>query len=147
MLPKTKNRDVRVVYLNEFAMQVIRSVGANGGSANGKLFEGIEGARASLAFLRICRRLGIQDFRLHDLRHTAGSWLRMQGSDIHTVADLLGHKDLRMARRYQHLTGEYLASAVRRIDDLLPALPLQQKIDTSPTRHQTTSEKKGTSRK
>ena len=26
----------------------------------------------------------------------------MQGADIHTVAQLLGHKDLRMAARYQH---------------------------------------------
>lgn len=40
------------------------------------------------------------DFRFHDLRHTAASWLRMQGADIHTMAQLLGHKDLRMAARY-----------------------------------------------
>ena len=43
-------------------------------------------------------------FRFHDLRHTAASWLRMKGADIHTVAQLLGHKDLRMAARYQHLS-------------------------------------------
>jgi hypothetical protein len=29
----------------------------------------------------------------------------MKGADIHTVAQLLGHKDLRMAARYQHLSG------------------------------------------
>ena len=33
----------------------------------------------------------------------------MQGADIHTVAQLLGHKDLRMAARYRHLSSSYLA--------------------------------------
>jgi len=40
----------------------------------------------------------------------------MQGADIHTVALLLGHKDLRMAARYQHLSPAYLAEAVGRLD-------------------------------
>ena len=40
----------------------------------------------------------------------------MQGADIHTVAQLLGHKDLRMAARYQHLSPEFLSDAVNRLD-------------------------------
>jgi hypothetical protein len=42
--------------------------------------------------------------------------MRMQGADIHTVAQLLGHKDLRMAARYQHLSPSFLAEAVGRLD-------------------------------
>ncbi len=68
-------------------------------------------------FARVCRRVGIADFRFHDLRHTAASWLRMKGADIHTVAQLFGHKDLRMAIRYQHLSPEFLADAVGRLDE------------------------------
>ena len=41
----------------------------------------------------------------------------MQGADIHTVAQLLGHKDLRMAARYQHLSPAFLADAVGRLDN------------------------------
>lgn len=37
----------------------------------------------------------------------------MQGADIHTVAQLLGHKDLRMAARYQHLSPAFLADVGR----------------------------------
>ena len=40
----------------------------------------------------------------------------MSGADIRTVAQLLGHKDLRMAARYQHLSPTYLAEAVNRLD-------------------------------
>jgi len=80
------------------------------------LFSEITGEQVSVAFQRICRRVEIGDFRFHDLRHTAASWLRMEGADIHTVAQLLGHKDLRMAARYQHLSPAFLADAIGKLD-------------------------------
>jgi hypothetical protein len=60
--------------------------------------------------------LGIQDFRFCDLRHTAASWMRMAGADI------LGHKDLRMAIRYQHLSLAFLSEAVGRLDQIFGIL-------------------------
>jgi integrase len=36
--------------------------------------------------------------------------------DSYTVAQLLGHRDLRMATRYQHLSPEFLSTAVGRLD-------------------------------
>ena len=71
-----------------------------------------------MAFPRACRKVGVEDFRFHDLRHTAASWLRMQGADIHTVAQLPGHKDLRMAARYQHLSPAFLGEAVNGLDSI-----------------------------
>ena len=47
---------------------------------------------------------------------------RMQGADIHTVAQLLGHRDLRMAARYQHLSPAFLAEAVKGLDIVFGAL-------------------------
>ena len=67
----------------------------------------------------------VADFRFHDLRHTAASWLGMSGGDIHTVAQLLGHKDLRMAARYQHLSPAFLAEAVRKLDGVFGELRYQ----------------------
>ena len=58
---------------------------------------GLEPEWVSVAFSRVCSSVKIADFHFHDLRHTAASWMRMKGADIHTVALLLGHKDLRMA--------------------------------------------------
>ena len=39
-----------------------------------------------------------------------------RGADIHTVALQLGHRDLRMAARYQYLAPDYLQQAVRGLD-------------------------------
>lgn len=117
LLPQTKNGEGRIVWLNALASQVLDSLRA--GAPTGRVFpasDTVSPENVSLAFLRACRKVGIADFRLHDLRHTAASWLRMQGADIHTVALLLGHKDLRMAARYQHLSPAYLQDAVKQLD-------------------------------
>jgi integrase len=81
-----------------------------------KVFPSAGTDQVSVAFGRVCRQLEIADFRFHDLRHTAASWLRMSGADIHTVAQLLGQKGLRMAALYQHLSPAFLAEAVGKLE-------------------------------
>jgi integrase len=118
LLPQTKNGDGRTVWLNALACQVLDSIPRNEVRSTDRVFpvSEFQPNNVSLAFRRTCRRVGILDFRLHDLRHTAASWMRMQGADIHTVALLLGHKDLRMAARYQHLSPAHLQEAVNGLD-------------------------------
>ena len=120
LLPQTKNNEGKVVYLNQSALAALRSLpfGAQTKSVD-LLFPDLTPEKVSVAFHRTCNKVGIADFRFHDLRHTAASWLRMSGADIHTVGQILGHKDIRMAARYQHLSPEFLAKAVRRLDRIL----------------------------
>ena len=47
---------------------------------------------------------GVQDFRFHDLRHTAASYLAMSGASLLEIANILGHKNLQMVKRYAHLS-------------------------------------------
>ena len=70
-----------------------------------------------------CIDVGIEDFRFQGLRHTAASW--MSGANIHTVALALGHKDLRMATRYQHLSPAFLGEAVAKLDGVFGDLRCQ----------------------
>jgi integrase len=90
MLPQTKNGEGRIVYLNEVALAAIRSAHFDGNTKpTDLLFGDVTPGQVSVAFARAARRAKIEDFRFHDLRHTAASWLRMKGADIHTVAQLL----------------------------------------------------------
>ena len=55
-------------------------------------------------------------FRFHDLRHTTGSHLAMAGATEREVAEVLGHKDPKMTRRYTHLVPEHVQRVVDRLD-------------------------------
>ena len=126
MLPQTKNGEGRIVPLNQLALAALRSVAPlSETKLTGLVFTGITPEQVSVAFARLCRSQKVIDFRFHDLRHTAASWMRMKGADIHTVAQLLGHKDLRMAARYQHLSPAFLARGVETLDSVfeVPCYP------------------------
>jgi integrase len=70
------------------------------------------------AFNNACKRAGIEDFRLHDMRHTAASYLLMAGVDLRTLAEILGHKTLAMVYRYTHVLDQHKLEAIDKIGKL-----------------------------
>jgi integrase len=54
----------------------------------------------------------IEDFRFHDLRHSAASYLAMNGASLAEIAEVLGHKTLQMVKRYAHLSEAHTTSIV-----------------------------------
>ena len=64
------------------------------------------------SFQTACRRAGIDDFRIHDLRHTFASWLVMNGVPLFEVSKLLRHSCIQMTERYAHLGPDHLHNAV-----------------------------------
>ena len=67
-------------------------------------------------FNAACRRAGIKDFHIHDLRHTCAAWLVSSGAQLADVKDLLGHSTITMTERYAHLAPERVRSAVNLLD-------------------------------
>jgi integrase len=116
ILSRTKNGEARVVSLNKSALDVIEML-PRGGPLE-RLFPGVRADYLTGAFKRACGHAEIEDFHFHDLRHTFGSWARMKGVDSQSVGVLMGHKDPRMAARYQHLNSAFLAEAVAVLDDV-----------------------------
>lgn len=52
----------------------------------------------------------IENFHWHDLRHTAASYLVMNGVSLVEVAKILGHRTLSMVARYAHLADEHIVA-------------------------------------
>lgn len=69
-------------------------------------------------FSSALKKAGIKNFRFHDLRHTFASHLVMQGVDLRTVQQIMGHKDIKMTMRYSHLSPDYVQKAVEKLDML-----------------------------
>ncbi|MDO6460897.1 site-specific integrase [Granulosicoccaceae sp. 1_MG-2023] len=74
----------------------------------------IEAVRRS--FATACRRAGIEDFHIHDLRHTCAAWLVTAGVPLTEVRDLLGHSSIKMTERYAHLAPENVRAAVAKLE-------------------------------
>ena len=70
---------------------------------------------------------GIIHCRFHDLRHTFASSLVMNGVDIDTVAELMGHKDLSMTKRYSHPSPQHKKQAINKLN--FRTIPTRPKED------------------
>ncbi|MBI5810815.1 MAG: site-specific integrase [Deltaproteobacteria bacterium] len=117
LLDVTKNGERREVPMNETVKAALKGLLRRIDSPyvftnnKGKRFKNVK-----RSFTSACRRAGIKDFRIHDLRHTFASQLIMAGADLTTVKELLGHKSLSMTLRYAHLAPSHKLKAVEMLD-------------------------------
>lgn len=74
--------------------------------------------RIDKPFWNALARAGIEDFRIHDLRHTFASWLVTEDVSLYHVKELLGHRSINMTERYSHLASSALLRAVAVLDRL-----------------------------
>jgi len=122
-IEKTKGNEYLTVHLNDIGILGLEMAALHFGKGSlGRIFPGITGGQVTIAFMRACGQAGIEDFRFHDLRHTNASWLRMAGVDIHTIAVMLGHKDIRQTVRYSHLSSDFLSGSARQLDGVFSSL-------------------------
>jgi len=57
----------------------------------------------------------IADFTFHSLRHTCASYLAMNGASLLEIADVLGHKQIQMTKRYSHLCVDHKAKLINSV--------------------------------
>ena len=84
----------------------------------------VQGLRARSMWLQrfwsqVRTEAGLEDVRLHDLRHTYASMALLSGESIRTVGRLLGHEQASTTLKYAHLSD---ASVREAVDSLAPVL-------------------------
>ncbi len=104
-LPTTKNGSPRTVPLSTRAIATLNKIPTH---ISGKVFPLTETALRG-QWRRTMKRTGIENLRLHDLRHEATTRFFELGLNIMEVSAITGHKDLKMLKRYTHLKAEDLA--------------------------------------
>ena len=109
----TKTNTARTVPLSPAAQDVLRTL-PRPNSDDPRIFP-ISPSAVTQAWRRARERAGLEDLRLHDLRHEAASRLFELGLGIMEVAAITGHQDLRSLKRYTHIDPAHLA---RKIADL-----------------------------
>ena len=66
-------------------------------------------------WLAVRARAGLEDVRLHDLRHSFASRALALGETLPVIGKLLGHSDIETTARYAHLARDSLQEAAERI--------------------------------
>ena len=57
----------------------------------------------------------VKAFRFHDLRHSCASYLAQEGATLLEIADVLGHRQISVTKRYSHLTTHHKARLLKRV--------------------------------
>lgn len=117
VLNKTKNHDRRSVPIVPAVLELLREHGRVRRLDNDLVFPspGKKPVWFDPAWYAALDAANIEDFRFHDLRHTAASYLAMSGATTPEIAAVLGHRTLQMVKRYAHLSDQHTGSVVERM--------------------------------
>jgi integrase len=109
---KTKNGDPRFLPMIGNTLEIARALKRRRSHDSSYMFPALDGRDEPYRtfdshWYRALKEAQIEDFHFHDLRHTCASYLASGGASLLEVADVLGHRTLRMTLRYMHLTSSH----------------------------------------
>jgi integrase len=110
---KSKNDEKRAIPMSNTLFATLSSIKLR--DISGRVFP-LSGWSVRQAFDKAVEKAGLENFRLHDCRHTFATRLVQNGVDLYKVKELLGHKTLAMTMRYAHHYPESLRASVELLD-------------------------------
>lgn len=121
ILRDTKNGDTRAVPLAGLAFNELKTLSDNKRTDTNLVFANTKTRDVKPLLIRTAwetslKKAGIENFKFHDLRHTAASYLAMNGASLAEIAEVLGHKTLQMVKRYAHLSEQHTLGVVERMN-------------------------------
>jgi integrase len=118
VLHNTKNGDRRSVPIVPEVAELLREHGKVRRLDNDLVFPSDDPSAVWLFdkhWYQALKAAKVKDFRFHDLRHTAASYLAMSGATTAEIAAVLGHRTLQMVKRYAHLSDQHTGEVVERM--------------------------------
>ena len=123
ILHETKNGERRRVALSGHGLELLKEHGKIKRIDTPLLFpsKAIPSQPIDLrkAFENATKAANIENFKWHDIRHCAASYLAMNGASLNEIAEVLGHKSLAMVKRYAHLSDSHVSSVVASMNNKL----------------------------
>lgn len=120
-LHDTKNNERRLLPLVHYALQLMEEHNKVRNITSDLVFPSPSKPQipwdSRSAWEAALKRANIDNFRFHDLRHSAASYLAMNGASLAEIAEVLGHKTLQMVKRYAHLSEAHTARVVQRMNE------------------------------
>lgn len=105
----TKSKKFRTIPLHQKLKVILEPYRAQ----NGRCFDTTNQRRI---FNRIIKKAGLKGIGWHSLRHSCASHLAMQGVDLPTIAQILGHSQISTTMVYTHLTKDHAKAAIERLN-------------------------------
>jgi len=112
----TKNGEPKVLPLTESAIAELQRFNKQD---NSLVFDSeVKPGRAycfTKPWIKALKEAEIVDFTFHSLRHTCASYLAMNGASLLEIADVLGHKQIQMTKRYSHLCVDHKQKLINNV--------------------------------
>ncbi len=120
LLKRTKTNNETILHMSNRVYQVLKRRSEN--KAHPKwIFTDKSGKNprkhSTIAIKRAIKNAGIEDFRIHDFRHTCASRLVRNGLQIQEVSFIMGHKNITTTTRYCHLLNSEVAEKMKAVID------------------------------
>lgn len=115
---KSKNGDKRSVPLTGKALALLKEIHTKQPSSSEFVFARADGQAAmelKKHWESAVKEAGLENFRFHDLRHTAATYLLEAGATLVELSAILGHRDIQMVKRYAHLADNHAVKVVERM--------------------------------
>jgi integrase len=120
-LPDSKTGDPRTIHLSDAALEVLRGIPRRepyviAGTRPGEPYKNL-----TRAWIIARAKAGLNDVRLHDLRHSYASLAAGRGVPLAMIGKLLGHKTPATTQRYAHLARDAVAAVNDELGDAMLA--------------------------
>jgi integrase len=108
-LPDSKTNTPRTIHLSDAALEVLQGIPRVGPYIVAGAIPGEPYRNLGRAWIKARALVGLDDVRLHDLRHSYASLAAGKGVSLLIIGKLLGHRHAATTQRYSHLAVDVAA--------------------------------------